>query len=147
MRWLFTTPAPIDHAPVVAAIKAAEANTSGEIRVVIARHRAKHPIAAAEQHFYRLGMDHTPERNGVLMFLAPRSRNFAVIGDRGVHEKCGEVFWAELAAAMTDYFKRGEFTEGVVHGVERAGVLLAEHFPKSAADAGNKLPDDVEEVD
>jgi uncharacterized membrane protein len=142
MRWFFTSPAPIDHAAVVAAIKAAEANTTGEIRVVLARNQAKHPVVSAEKHFYRLGMDKTLLRNGVMIFLAPRSRNFAVIGDKGIHEKCGEVFWTELAAAMTGYFKRG-----VVHGIERAGALLAEHFPRTETDAGNELPDDVEEVD
>ena len=57
------------------------------------------------------------------------ARNFAVIGDRGVHERCGDSFWTELTGAMVGYFKRGEFTEGVVHGVERAGALLAAHFP------------------
>ncbi len=146
MRWLFNTPAPIQHAPVVAAIQRAEAKTSGEIRVVLARHKAKHPITAAEKHFFRLGMDRTSERNSVLIFLAARSRNFAVVGDRGVHEKCGDVFWTELALAMSDYFKRGDFTAGIIHGVDRAGELLAAHFPRVAG-AGNQLPDDIEEVD
>jgi len=146
MRWLFNTPAAIDHIPVIEAIRRAEAKTSGEIRVVLARHKAKHPITAAEKHFFRLGMDRTTERNSVLIFLAARSRNFAVIGDRGVHEKCGEAFWTELAKAMSDYFKTGEFTQGIVHGVDRAGELLAEHFPR-AAGGPNQLPDEIEEVD
>jgi uncharacterized membrane protein len=146
MRWLFSTPLEVDHARVNAAIVAAESRTSGRIRVLVARHRAPHPVAAAQTHFQRLGIAQLPQRNGVLLFVAPRSRTFAVIGDQGVHEKCGEAFWRELAAAMTGYFKKGDFTDGLVHGIERAGSLLAEHFPAEAGPAGSP-PDAVEDVD
>ena len=146
MRWLFTSPLPIDHDRVNAAIVAAEARTSGRIRVLVARHRAPRPVTAAEHHFQRLSIAQLPQRSGVLIFVAPRSRTFAVIGDQGVHEKCGEGFWRELAGAMTTYFKKGDFTDGLVHGIERAGALLAEHFPAEAGPAGAS-PDTVEEVD
>ena len=66
--------------------------------------------------------------------------------DTAVHEKCGDPFWTELAAAMTEHFKRGDFTAGLVHGIEHAGVLLAEHFPR-ASDDRNELPNEVEETD
>jgi len=144
MNWFTTTPS-IDHARVVAAIGAAELRTSGEIRVLLAKQKAADPVAAAKAHFERLGMTRTAARNGVLIFLAPLSRNFAVIGDAGVHEKCGEAFWTELATAMTAHFKRGEFTGGLVHGIERAGALLAEHFPRQPDDV-NELPDQIEEA-
>ena len=145
MRWIFANPLDVDHDRVNAAIVAAEARTSGRIRVLVARHRAPHAVAAAQRHFQRLGIAQLPKRSGVLIFVAPRSRTFAVIGDQGVHEKCGDAFWRELAAAMTIYFKKGDFTAGLVHGIERAGALLAEHFP---ADAGPSAPPDaVEDVD
>jgi len=144
MSFFSKTPA-IDHARVVAAIAAAERRTSGEIRVLLARKKAPDPVATAQRHFERLGMTRTQARNGVLIFLAPRSRTFAVIGDTAVHEKCGNAFWRLLAAAMELHFKRGEFTEGLVHGIERAGALLAEHFPRGADDR-NELPDEIEEA-
>ena len=53
-----------------------------------------------------------------------------LIGNEGVDAKCGDPFWRELAEAMGGYFRRAEFTEGIVHGVARAGNLLAEHFPR-----------------
>ena len=146
MRWLFSSPAKIEHARVVAAISRAERETSGQIRVLVARHRAADPVAAATRHFTRLGMERTRRRNAVLIFLAPRSRRFAVIGDRGVHEKCGDEFWRQLAAAMEEDFRRGDFTAGLVRGVERAGALLAEHFPPEKGD-DNEVPDAVKEVD
>jgi uncharacterized membrane protein len=141
---LFSASVPIDHAKVVAAIASAEARTSGEIRILLAREKAEDPIPVARKHFERLGMTQTAARNGVLIFLAPRSHTFAIIGDTGIHEKCGDAFWQEVAASMEQHFKRGEFTEGLVNGVERAGGLLAAHFPRLPDDQ-NELPNQVEE--
>jgi uncharacterized membrane protein len=137
MNWPFSLPKGA-HGRVVQAILAAEARTSGQIRVVVARHKAKEPVAAAQAYFNRFKMANSPLRNGILIFVAPRSRNFAVIGDSGVHEKCGEAFWGILAEAMGERFKRGEFTDGIVHGVERAGDLLATTFPRPAGEAPPK---------
>ena len=145
MSLFFSLPK-IDHPRVVAAIGGAERRTSGEIRVVVSRRNVAEPVAEAQRQFERLGMTHTSRRNGVLILLAPRSRTFAVIGDTGVHEKCGAAFWTTLAAAMTEHFKRGDFTAGLVHGIERAGALLTEHFPRAPGDR-NELPNDVEETD
>ena len=71
MRWLFSNPVSVDHSRVVAAIAEAERKTSGRIRVLIARHRTKVPVAAAQRHFDQMGLSKAPERNGVLIFLAP----------------------------------------------------------------------------
>jgi uncharacterized membrane protein len=131
MRWLFSNPAGIDHERVAAAILEAEKKTSGEIRVLVARHKTGDPVAAAQRHFDRLGLARGGRPPAVLILVAPRSRNFAVIGGRSVHEKCGDAFWTELAAAMSGYFKRGDFTAGLVHGIDRAGALLAAHFPRA----------------
>ena len=134
-----------DHARIVAAIAAAERATSGQIRVVIARGRVRDPLAAAKKHFERLGMTRTAHRNGVLIFLAPRARTFAVAGDTGIHQHCGDSFWRELAGAMSARFQRGEFTEGLEHGISQAGRLLAAHFPRQPG-GRNELPDRVEET-
>jgi len=132
------------HERIHAAIREAEQKTSGEIRVMVSHKPAPHPVAAAQQAFLRLGMQQTKHRNAVLIFVAPRSRTFAVIGDEAVHARCGDDFWRELADAMTGYFKRGEYTDGILHGIRRAGELLAAHFPR-APDDQNELSDDVVE--
>ena len=129
---------------IVAAIRAAERKTSGELRVFISHQEAvADPVAAAQAEFTQLGMEQTRERNAVLFYLAPGPRKFAVIGDRGVHSRCGDLFWQELARAMTARFRASEFTEGVVQGIKRAGELLAEHFPRRPDDE-NELPDRIE---
>jgi len=121
----------LHHDNLVAAIRDAEHKTSGEIRVLISHKSVDDPVAAAQKEFVRLGMTKSPRRNGVLIFVAPRAHKFAVIGDEAVHTKCGDEFWQKLAEAMTGYFRKSEFTEGIIHGVRKAGELLAEHFPRS----------------
>lgn len=136
-------PAAIDHDRIVAAIGAAELRTAGEIRVFVSRQRAEDPVAAAQAQFEKLGMTQTDARNGVLIFVAPPSHTFAIIGDRGIHEKCGDAFWQDVAAAMSGHFQRSAFTDGLVTAVERAGELLARHFPRRTDDR-NELPNQVE---
>ncbi len=120
----------LHHDGVVDAIRRAEQKTTGEIRVIVSHKHVETPVAEAQKEFVRRGMNHLPGRNSVLIFVAPRSHTFAVIGDKAVHEKCGDEFWQKLAAAMTDHFRKSEFTEGIVHGVRKAGELLSEHFPR-----------------
>jgi len=129
---------------IVTAIRAAEQKTSGELRVFISRREdVADPVAAAQQEFDRLDMTETRERNGVLIYLAPVLRKFAVIGDTGIHARCGETFWQELAQSMSARFHAGEFTEGIVEGINRAGDLLAVHFPRRPDDR-DELPNQVE---
>lgn len=128
---------------IVAAIRAAEMKTSGEIRVFITRKETSDPLAAAQEEFTRLGMTNTAERNGVLIFVAPRSQQFAILGDKAIHEKCGESFWRAVAEEMTAHFRKSEFTGGIVRAIQKAGTLLDEHFPRRTDDK-NELPDAVE---
>jgi uncharacterized membrane protein len=120
----------LEHDRIVSAIADAEKKTSGQIRVLVSHREIDDPVAAAAKESQRLGLHRTPQRNAVLIFVAPRSHRFAVIGDQGVHEKCGEAFWTDLTAAMSGHFKQGQFTEGLLHGIARAGELLAAHFPR-----------------
>jgi uncharacterized membrane protein len=131
------------HEEIVAAIQAAEKLTSGEIRVFISRNPVEDPVPAAQNQFVALGMEKTRDRNGVLIFVAPRAHKFAVIGDVAVHARCGEEFWTELAREMSSHFRKSEFTAGIVHGVRKAGELLAAHFPRRPGDT-NELSDQVE---
>lgn len=134
----------IEHDRVVRAIAEAEKKTSGEIRVFVQRGELDDPIVAARQQFEKLGMTATKERNGVLLFLAPRSQKFAVIGDSGIHERCGDAFWEQLVQKMRELFKAENFTDALVHGIHETGNLLAQHFPRRADDR-NELTDTIEE--
>jgi uncharacterized membrane protein len=133
-----------DSDRIVAAITAAEKETSGEVRVHVTRRVPKNLEERAMRRFHVLGMAKTAERNGVLIYIAPRARQFRVLGDTAIHEKCGAPFWTEVASAMEASFRRGEFTEGVVLGVERVGEVLGRHFPRKSVDR-NELPNEIDE--
>ena len=134
----------LDSDRIVAAIADAEKKTSGEIRVHITRHKPANLEERAKRRFELLGMTRTALRNGVLIYIAPKARRFCVLGDAGIHEKCGDDFWKETASEIEAHFRRGDFTEGIVRGIAKIGDVLAAHFPRSAGDV-NELPDKVTE--
>jgi uncharacterized membrane protein len=135
----------LDHDRIVRAIRESETKTSGQIRVYVQRGKlAGDPVIAAQEKFHKLGMDATKERNGVLIFVLPRARKFAVIGDEGVHQKCGDEFWQQLVTRMRAHFQKENFTDALVEAIEEAGDLLARHFPKTSAPR-NELPDEIVE--
>jgi uncharacterized membrane protein len=133
-----------DSDRIVAAIAAAERKSSAEIRVHVTRQIPKKLEERALRRFQLLGMTKTAERNGVLFYIAPRARKFRILGDAGIHEKCGEEFWQQVAAAMEGRFRRGEFTEGLVEGIEKVGEVLATHFPWREGDR-DELPNEIDE--
>ena len=135
----------IDTERIEQAIARAEARTSGEIRVSIAPLFVGDVQRTAEQAFVRLGMADTRERNGVLVFVVPARKKFAILGDEGVHARVGQAFWDELGALMSATFHDDRYTEGLVAVIDRIGERLAEHFPVAAGDR-NELPDTLDFV-
>jgi uncharacterized membrane protein len=134
----------LDRQAIEAAIQQAELQTSGEIRIAISGRSVDDPVAAARGEFERQGMQKTRQRNAVLLFIAPVSQGFALIGDEGVHAKCGDSFWTDVAAAMQKHFRDGDHTAALLEGIARCGTLLATHFPRQPDDR-NELPDQVVE--
>jgi len=133
----------VEHDRIVAAIRDAEAKTSGEIRVFVQRGKLNaHPLVAGQKKFHRLRMHTTRERNAVLIFVAPRVHKFAVIGDRAIHEKCGDEFWQRIVEGMRRHFQNERFSDAMVEAVNEIGNVLARDFPKTPEDI-NELPDDV----
>jgi uncharacterized membrane protein len=139
-HWLFLFR--LNQKRVTQAIAQAESRTTGEIRVFVTHRKCAETLSAAQAQFDKLGMSKTKHRNAVLIFIAPRTRKFAVIGDHAVHEKCGDAFWRDIVDAMSAKMRAGGFTDAIVHAVEKAGALLAEHFP-SDAEKVNELPDEI----
>ena len=134
----------IDRARIESAIRAAELRTSGEICVSVSRLFWGNVEAAAKKAFNRMGITQTRDRNGVLFFVVPSRRKFVVLGDAGIHEKVGQQFWTSVVTAVTDKFRSGHFTEGLVKGIEAVGEQLATHFPYDAAADKNELSNDVD---
>lgn len=124
----------VAKAEVVEAIRQAEGLTSGEIRVHLKKKCGRDVLTEAKKVFSRLRMHRTKERNAVLIFIALESRQFAILGDRGIHERVGDLFWAETRDTMEACFTRGELKEGITAGVESVGKKLKAYFPRQAKD-------------
>ncbi len=124
------------------AIRQAEIKTSGEIRVHLEAKANKAPLERAKEVFHLLKMDNTKEENGVLLYVAVQEKTFAIYGDRGIDRAVPKGFWTSTKDIMEAAFKRGDFKQGIVDGVLRAGEELALHFPWDIEDR-NELSDEV----
>src|SRR6267378_877248 len=134
----------LEHDRIVDAIREGESKTSGEIRVYVQRGKLNaDPLIVAQKKFQRLQMHKTQQRNAVLIFVAPREHKFAVVGDKAIHEKCGEEFWQRIVEAMREHFKNEKFSHALVEAIEEAGKALASYFPKRSTSSG--LPDEIVE--
>lgn len=127
---------------IIAAIREAEGQTSGEIRVHLEKELIGDALNVAARVFHELEMDTTEERNGVLIFIVPSMHRFAIIGDKGINDRVPEDFWDEIRDVMQDHFRKGDFTQGVIEGVQRSGIKLREFFPRRPGDK-NELPDEI----
>jgi putative membrane protein len=197
-----------DRARLTEAIRAAEAHTSGEIYVVVAReagefrfvpvlwaalaalvipwplhlltywptsiilviqaltfvaialvtshralrHRLVPAIIAADAarkealaQFMAHGVHLTEKRTGVLIYVALANRRVEVVADAGIHGKVDQTAWDEIAQDVVQAARAGALADGLARGVQRAGALLARHFPLAPLDR-NELPDRVVEI-
>lgn len=127
---------------IVAAIKQAETNTSGEIRVHIESQCKEDVLDHAAFIFEKLEMHKTEARNGVLIYLALLDKKFAILGDAGINQKVPAGFWDTVRDQMVSHFKTGDFTGGLVAGILEAGQQLKSHFPYQSDDV-NELSDEI----
>lgn len=129
---------------VVSAIKAAETKTSGEIRLYIEEVcDAEHPLDRAALLFQEYGMTGTRERNGVLLYIATASRQFAIWGDTGIHQRLGQQFWETEKHLLRQFLQKDQACEGVCAVISKIGDALKAHFPANSNDNPNELPDDI----
>ena len=127
---------------MVQAVKEAEMNTSGEIRVHLEGDLKGDVLDRAAYIFKKLEMHKTALRNGVLFYLAVNSRQFAILGDAGINAKVPANFWDVIKEKMGAHFRQGEFVKGLSEGIMMAGEQLKAHFPHQSDDI-NELSDEM----
>ena len=130
------------QAQILASVREAEMETSGEIRVHIETYLTGEVLDRAAWVFKKLGMHKTADRNGVLFYLAVNDKKFAIIGDAGINAKVHAGFWNDISELLKKNFKDGKFTEGLSEGILLAGKHLMIHFPYRKDDV-NELPDEI----
>jgi len=128
---------------IVAAIRAAEKRTSGEIRLFIeSKCSYVDALDRAAEIFFGLKMEHTEDRNGVLLYIAVKDKQLAIFGDKGIHEKVGTEFWNKEVRKILSEFSKQHYADGIVTIVTEIGEALVHHFPYENEDR-NELPDDI----
>jgi uncharacterized membrane protein len=127
---------------IIAAIRAAELDTSGEIRVHLEKEIEEDVSEAAVKTFYKLRMNRTAENNGVLIFLVPSQRKFAIIGDSGINSIVPEGYWNDVRDLMQRHFLEQKFALGIIEAINLVGQKLKTHFPWKTNDV-NELSDEI----
>lgn len=127
---------------IISAIEAAEMQTSGEIRVHLSKKSQKDLMEHALRIFHKLDMHKTAQRNGVLILLAPKARQFAIIGDEGINKVVPPDFWQTERDIMLEHFRRKAYGEGISKVIEQIGEKLKTFFPRQDDDI-NELSDEI----
>lgn len=128
---------------LVQAVRGAERLTSGEIRLFVeSRCAYMDALDRATEIFRSLGMEKTRQRNSVLLYIALKDHQFAILGDEGIHNKVGQDFWKKEAQLLKSHFSQHKFMEGMETCIREIGESLQLHFPYESGDA-NELPDDI----
>ncbi len=131
-----------DEQEIVEAIRMAEKNTSGEIRVHIEKTTSMDAYDRAMEVFHELKMDETELQNGVLIYLAVEDRHFVICGDKGINDVVQDDFWNCTRDIMVTEFKKGDFKQGLINGITRAGEQLQKYFPWQEGDT-NELSNEI----
>lgn len=127
---------------IVEAIRVAEKETSGEIRVHIEKTTSLNPFDRAKEIFHELRMDETELKNGVLIYIAVDDKKFAICGDKGINDIVENDFWDCTKEIMLSHFKNNNFKQGLIDGILRAGEKLKTHFPWTEGDT-NELSNEI----
>lgn len=131
-----------EESEIIEAIRKAEKNTSGEIRVHIEASTKLDVFDRAMEVFHFLKMDNTKLQNGVLIYVAVHDKNFVIYGDKGINDVVVDDFWDSTKDIMQKHFKLGDFKQGLVEGIIKAGQQLEQYFPWQHDDK-NELPDTI----
>lgn len=127
---------------LIDAIAKAELHTSGEIRLHLENFCLGNEVKAAQKVFTRLKMLQTAERNGVLIYIATLSRKVAIIGDEGIHQKLGAIYWEKLVEKLIEQFKVNKKAEGLADCIVECGEQLGRFFPRNEDDK-NELSNSI----
>ncbi|HEY6063909.1 MAG TPA: TPM domain-containing protein [Chitinophagaceae bacterium] len=129
---------------IVKAIRHAEHQTSGEVRVFVeSRCSWVDAIDRATEVFFSLKMDKTEQRNAVVVYVAVKDRQLAVFGDEGIHHKVGDAYWNKVVGEMLTSFNTNNYAEGISNCVIQIGEALKTHFPFNGDTDKNELPDEI----
>jgi putative membrane protein len=107
------------------------------------RYRRAHQNAV--QQFLARNVHLTSERTGILLFVSLAEHYAEVIADAGINAKVHQDEWNGIVGLLTDHAKKDALASGFLQAIEKAGLLLEEHFPVGPGDV-NELDDHLVEL-
>ena len=133
-----------DKEQIVEAIRMAEKETSGEIRIYVeSKNPYMDPVDRAAEIFFKLKMQETEHRNGVLLYIAMKHKELALFGDEGIYQKAGADYWNNAVKNMIAQFTKDNISNGIEQCIKQIGETLKEKFPYSPSEDKNELPDEI----
>ena len=133
-----------DKAQIVEAIRIAEKETSGEIRIYVeSKNPFVEPIDRAAEIFFKLKMEQTDLRNAVLLYIAMDHHELALFADEGIYQKAGAEYWDNAVKNMIAQFTKHNISNGIEQCVLQIGATLKEKFPYIPTEDKNELPDEI----
>ena len=128
---------------IIKAIKDAEHQTSGEIRIHIEESCNGDSFERALQLFNELGMHQTSQKNGLLFYIAYESHKFSIVADSGINKVVPLNFWEDMKDLLSENFKKSEFLNGLKEAIRLSGEQLKLHFPYNENEDENELKDEI----
>ncbi len=87
----------------------------------------------------------TTGRTGILLYLSLLEHRAEIVADEAIHSKVELEIWGEAMTVLIAEVKAGRPGAGMAAAVERIGIVLAQHLPRSHDDT-NELPDRLIEL-
>lgn len=131
-----------ERASLVEAIKIAEDQSSGEIRVHIDAAEDSDFAKKAFGIFQSLEMHKTKERNAVLFYVNFEHHYLTIIGDEGIHKKVKQEFWDRIHDEITAEFARENYCQALKDAILKTGNELKKYFPIDGENI-NEISNDI----
>lgn len=133
-----------DKEQIVEAIRMAERETSGEIRIYVESKNAYvDAIDRAAEIFFKLKMQETHHRNAILLYIAMKDQQLALYADEGIYQKAGAEYWDAAVKNMLAQFTKENISNGIEQCIAQIGQTLKEKFPYNPTEDKNELPDEI----
>lgn len=127
---------------IAEAITQAERHTSGEICVHVTPNCRTDVMKRAMRKFNQLKLYNTKGRNVVLVYIAFKSKKFAILGDYAINKVVPDNFWDLEKETLLQHLKDGRQVEGICEVVKQIGDSLSTYFPAERDDV-NEISNEV----
>jgi uncharacterized membrane protein len=128
-------------ARIESAVKSAETDHSGEIRIALegdmdfmALVRGQTPRERAIEVFSELRVWDTARNNGVLVYVLLADRDVEIVADRGFTPRVEQAEWERVCRTIESEFRAGRWEDGLMKGIDAVSGIVAASFPYEVGD-------------